>query len=128
MQITLRIALIILTLVYIGIIIKAIKNKKIQVSFSIFWIFTGLVLIVALAIPNVIVFISHILGFELTTNMIFCVTIFIAFYLIFNLNIMLAKETKKNIVLIQEISIMKNTIQQLEEKMKNAEGKDSNEK
>lgn len=116
MQIPLRIALILLTLIYICIIIKAIKNKKIQVSFSIFWLFTGLVLIIALAIPNVVIFISKILGFELTTNMIFCVTIFIAFYLIFNLNIRLAKENKKNILLIQEISMLKKRVQEIEDK------------
>lgn len=115
MQITLRIALIISTLIYLFIILKSIKNKKIQVSFSIFWLFTGLILIIALAIPNLITEISNFLGFELTTNMIFCVTIFIAFYLIFNLNIELSKEKSKNIQLIQEISLIKKRIIDKEE-------------
>lgn len=110
MQITLRIALIISTLIYLVIIFKSIKNKKIQVSFSIFWLLTGLILIIALAIPNLITGISTFLGFEVTTNMIFCVTIFIAFYLIFNLNIALSNEKSKNIELIQEISLIKKKI------------------
>ena len=117
MQITLRIALIISTLIYLFIILKAVKNKKIQVSFSVFWLLTGLMLIIALAIPNLITEISKFLGFELTTNMIFCVTIFIAFYLIFNLNIALSKEKNKNVELIQEISLIKKRLMDREEKI-----------
>ncbi|NLC87192.1 MAG: DUF2304 domain-containing protein [Clostridiaceae bacterium] len=116
MQLTLRIALIILTLIYLFYIFKSIKNKKIQISFSIFWVFTAFILIIAIAIPNLIQNISNFLGFTLTTNMIFCVTIFIAFYLIFNLTTILSKENKKNVNLIQEISILKKRVEDLEKK------------
>ena len=87
MGLTLRIALIVVTVIYLFFILRAIKHKKVQLSFSVFWILTGLVLVIALAIPNLVENISHLLGFELTVNMIFCVAIFICFYLIFNLNI-----------------------------------------
>ena len=97
MQLPLRIALIIITVVYLYYVLKAIKHKKIKISFSIFWILTGGVLIIALAIPNLIANISNMLGFKLTVNMIFCMAIFICFYLIFNLNILLTKENRKNI-------------------------------
>lgn len=123
MQLPLRIALIILTLLYIFIILRAIKHRKIQISFSIFWIFTGLILIIALAIPNAIGTISNLLGFKLTTNMIFCVTIFIAFYLIFNLHILLSNEKKKNTIIIQELSILKNKVKNLEDTNKGSEEK-----
>lgn len=53
--------------------------------------------------------------------MIFCVTIFLAFYLIFNLTIMLTKENNKSIKLIQEISLLKNRVKELEEKYKENE-------
>lgn len=116
MQLTLRIALIIITVIYLYYVLKAIKQKKIKISFSIFWILTGGVLIIALAIPNLITNISKMLGFELTVNMIFCTAIFICFYLIFNLNILLTKENKKNIVLVQELSLLKKRVEILENK------------
>lgn len=118
MQITLRIALIIITIIYLFFILRAIKNKKIQISFSVFWILTAILLIIALAIPNLISNISHLLGFEVTTNMIFCVTIFISFYLIFNLTTLLSKENKKNVTLTQEISILKKRVEELEKSAK----------
>ncbi len=116
MGLTLRIALIVITVIYLFFILRAIKHKKVQLSFSVFWILTGLVLVIALAIPNLVENISHLLGFELTVNMIFCVAIFICFYLIFNLNIILSKENKKNILLVQEISLLKKRVEDLEEK------------
>ena len=123
MQLTLRIALIIITIIYIFMIMRAIKNKKMQISFSTLWIVIGLVLIIAVAIPNMIDNISKLLGFELSVNMIFCAAIFLLFYIVFNFNILLSKENKRNIILIQEISIMKKRIHALEEKIKNDEEK-----
>lgn len=115
MQLTLRIALITITFIYLFIIVKAIKNKKMQISFSVFWIITGLILIISIAIPNMIENISKLLGFKLSVNMIFCVAIFLLFYLVFNLNIILSKENKKNTLLIQEISMLKKRVEELEE-------------
>lgn len=118
MQLTLRIALIIITFIYLFVIIKAIKNKKMQISFSAIWIITGLVLIIAIAIPNMIEIISKLLGFELSVNMIFCAAIFLLFYLVFNLNVLLAKENKNNTLLIQEISILNKRVEELEKNQK----------
>ena len=118
MQISLRIALIIATLIYLFFILRAIKRKKLQISLSVFWIFTAIALIISLAIPNFIEQISKWLGFEVTTNMIFCVTIFIAFYLIFSLMILISDLKRKNVKLIQEISILKKKVEEIESNMK----------
>ena len=115
MQIPLRIALIIITLVYMFLILGAVRRKKLQISLSIFWVLTGILLIIAIAIPNFIEAISDFLGFTLSTNMIFCVTIFIGFYLIFQLMIQLTKADKQHVRLIQEISRLKKRVEDIEE-------------
>ena len=123
MQLTLRVALLVITCIYLFVILKSIKHKKMQISSSIFWLLTGVVLMIALLIPNLMDMISSILGFELTVNMIFCVTIFIAFYLIFKLTILLSKQSQKIVTLIQEISILKKRVEKLEELEKSKEVK-----
>lgn len=117
MNTTLKIALIIITLIYIFLILKSIRKKKINISFSIFWIITGIGLIVCTLVPNFIEYISKKLGFEAPSNMLFCITIFIAFYLIFNLTMILSKENHKNTTLVQEISLLKKKVKSLEEKI-----------
>ena len=119
MQLSLNIVLIIITLIYLFLVIKAIRKKKLQMSFSIFWLITGVMLIVALLIPNLVENISKALGFEVPANMVFCLTIFVAFYLIFNLTISISKENRKNTILIQEISMLKKRVEDLETKEKN---------
>ena len=119
MQLSLNILLIIIILIYLFLVIKAIRKKKLQMSFSIFWLITGVMLIVALLIPNLVENISKALGFEVPANMVFCLTIFVAFYLIFNLTISISKENRKNTILIQEISMLKKRVEDLETKEKN---------
>ena len=118
MQISLKVVLIIITLIYVFLILKSIRKKKLQISFSVFWLITGGVLIIALLIPNLVESIATLLGFEVPANMIFCITIFVAFYLIFNLTVALSKENRKSTLLIQEISMLKSRIEKLEENNK----------
>lgn len=118
MQISLKLVLIVITLIYILLILKSIKKKKLQMSFSLFWLITGILLIIALVIPNLVENISKTLGFEIPANMLFCLTIFVSFYLIFNLTVALSKENKKNTLLIQEVSILKKRVDELEKSKK----------
>lgn len=114
---TLLIALIGITIIYLFLIVTAVRKRKMQNSIAVFWILTGFLLIVAIAIPNLIESISNFLGFEQTSNMIFCLTIFIAFCILLYLTMVISKQDKKCTVLIQEISIMKKKMNELEEKL-----------
>lgn len=116
MTINLKIALVLMALIYIGLILKKIKNKKLQLSFSTFWIISGILLIIAILTPNLIEILTKLLGFELPVNMLFCITIFVSFYLIFNLTVKLSKESEKNVALVQEISLLKKRVEKLEKR------------
>ena len=118
MTINLRIAIIIIILIYVSLILKKIQSKKLQLNFSTFWIISGVLLLLAVITPNLIENLTKLLGFEVPANMLFCITIFVAFYLIFNLTIKLSNEAQKNTLLIQEISLLKSRISKLEEKNK----------
>jgi hypothetical protein len=116
MSLNLKIVLIIVTIVYLWVLLRAIQKKKIKVAFSTFWIVSGVLLILALIIPNFAESLANILGFEVPSNMIFCITIFVAFYLIFNLTMKLSKVHENNITLVQEISLLKDRVKKLEDK------------
>ena len=118
MQGTLKIALILVMLFYIFCIMKAVKRKNMRIGYLIFWCITAVILIVALLIPNLVENISSLLGFEMPINMIFSGAIFVILYLIFNQTILITKEYNKNVLLIQEISMLKKRVQELEEKEK----------
>ena len=123
MQTNLKIALIIVVLIYIFFILKAVKRKYMRIGYLAFWAITGGILIIALLIPNLVENISSILGFGIPINMIFSIAIFIILYLIFNLTILISKEQNRNTLLIQEISILKKRISELEKKEEKTNGK-----
>ena len=115
MSVALRIVLIVTTIIYLLYIIKSVKSKKLQLSFSIFWIIMGIIMIVAAVFPHIIDAVSDFLGFEITSNMVFFIAIFIIVYLIFNLTVKISKENDKNRELIQEVSMLKRKVEKLEE-------------
>lgn len=114
MNIVLRVALIIIMIIYLTFIAKAVKRKNMRITYLILWIIIGIFLIIALIFPNLIDAISDIIGFEVPINMIFSVAIFIVLYFIHELMTLISKEEKKNTLLIQEISLLKNRVEILE--------------
>lgn len=118
LPITLRIVLIVITVIYLLMLIRKLKTGALQLSFSIFWIFTGLFLVVIAVFPIIVQNISGFFGFQTTANMLFLITIFIAYYLIFELTLKLSQENKKNTALVQEISLLKRRVEIMEKNNK----------
>ena len=119
MQQTLRMALIIIMLIYLIFIAKAVKKKNMRISYLILWMIIGIFLIVALIFPTFIENISSFIGFEVPINMIFSAAIFVVLYFIHELMRLISKEEKKNINLIQEVSLLKKRVEELENNKNN---------
>ena len=105
MQTPLKLALIVIVLIYIFCILKAVKKKKMRIGYLIFWTITGVMLIISLLIPNLVENISDLLGFEMPINMIFSAAIFVILYLIFHLTILISKEQNKNVLLLSVCNV-----------------------
>lgn len=122
MSVNLTIAVAVIFVLMMFIIINKVRKGKLQLTYSIFWIISGIILVIILLIPNCISNITNLLGFEVTSNMIFFITIVMAFYLILQLMTELSKEAKRNVSLIQEISLLKKRVIDIENE-KNKENK-----
>lgn len=118
MQSSLKIALIVIMLIYILSIVKAVKRKNMRIGFLIFWSIIGIGLIVALCTPGLVENISKTIGFEMPINMLFSAAIFVILYLIFQLTTLISREQRKNVLLIQEISMLKARVDELEKEEK----------
>lgn len=110
----LRILLIFVLIVYLFIILKSVKRKNIRISYLIYWLITGVILVIALLVPSLVEKISNYIGFGLPINMIFSGAIFVILFLIFDLTKIITKEQNKNVTLVQEVSILKKRVEELE--------------
>lgn len=121
MQQSLKNVLIIVMVIYLFFIAKSVKRKNMRIGYLVFWIITGVILTIAILIPNFVENISKLTGFEVPINMLFSVSIFIMLYLIHDLIILISKESQKNVTLIQEVSMLKERIEEIEKKSKKEE-------
>jgi len=112
----LKIILLIVLLIYLFIILKSVKHKNMRINYLVFWSITGVCLVIALLIPNCVEFVSRMVGFNLPINMIFSGAIFVILYLIFDQTRLITKVQNKNTMLIQELSILKKRVEELEAK------------
>ena len=102
MTITLRIALILVSLATFAMIMRKIRQSRMQIESAIFWIVLALVLVVYSVFPKVADACASLLGIYATTNFLFLFAIF---------------------VLILKVFFMSIHISQLESKIKDASAK-----
>ena len=110
MENSLRIFLIILVLFTIYIVIRTIKVKKISMKYGMYWTIIFFVMLLLIIFPNILEFISNFLGFKDAPNLLFLISIFILFYIVFRIYANFSKLQDANKSLIQEISILKHEL------------------
>ena len=78
MTITFRCVLILVSLFTLGGIVKKVRNAKVQIENTIFWILFGVILLILSIFPQIATLAAKVLGIYSTTNFIFLFIIFIA--------------------------------------------------
>ena len=77
MTMTLRVALVIVSVATLLLMMRKIRQSKVQIESAIFWIILALVLVVFSIFPGVANFASQLLGIYATTNFLFLFAIFV---------------------------------------------------
>ena len=117
----LKIFLTIGIVIYIYLTVKSLLKNDLQSSFLTFYFVSTIGLVIAIMMPKFIEKMTKVFGFEKSSNMIFCITIFILFYIVFKLTLKLSKEQERTVNLTQELSILKAKINKMEKIKENKE-------
>lgn len=99
-------------------IINFIKKDNISIKYSLIWLASCFLMIVAILIPNFLESMSNFLGFELVSNMIFMIAIIILLAISFSFTIIVSRQTQKIRLLVQEVSLLKSKLENLEKRNK----------
>lgn len=116
MELRLRLILIIAIILFIFIMINFIKKDNISLKYALVWLISGILMIVATLIPNLLELLSNLLGFELVSNMLFMIAILVLFAICFSFTVIVSRQTQKIRLLIQEVSILKAKMEEKEKK------------
>lgn len=105
MSLLLRIILTIVSILTVAFMMKKIRNSKIQIEYSLFWIgFSAIVLLLSI-FPQIADYLTGILGIYSTVNFIFLVFIFVLIVKLFLMTIKISQLDNKIRELTQKIAI-----------------------
>lgn len=100
-----RILLIVVSLgTFVG-MIKRIRNAKVQIETSLFWLIFSAILLVLSLFPQIPAVVSEILGMYSTANLIFLVVIFVLLLHQFRVSVKMSQLEQKLKELTQELAV-----------------------
>ena len=107
MTAVLRIVLIAASLLTTAMIIRKIRQSKVQIEDGVFWVFVSLILIVFSIFPGMADILSRLAGTYSTSNFIFLFVIFLLLVKVFSLSVKISQLETKQKELVQRIALEK---------------------
>lgn len=105
MTMTLRIALILVSVATFVLMMRKIRQSKVQIESAIFWIILALVLVVFSIFPGVADLASRLLGIYATTNFLFLFAIFVLIVKVFYMTIHISQLETRVKALVQQMAL-----------------------
>lgn len=101
----LRILIIVGALFLLLYMLKKIRQSKLKIEYTVFWILFSGVLVLMGIFPQIFYFISEVIGFQSPINMIYLVIIFVLIVKLFLTSMQISKLENKVDSLTQQIAI-----------------------
>lgn len=113
----LQLIMIAIELLYFIAIIGLLKKKKLVLSYSLLWIFSGIVLLVLTIFPNLLNIIFGIVAIESPMNGLLSLCIFCILIILISITSIVSMQSKKIRELTQDNAILAKRISELEDKL-----------
>lgn len=107
MNLSLKIALIIFSIILALVTTKILKKGRMPIKYSLLWYFCSLIILLVAIFPFLIECVSKLFGFKTLSNLIIAVILALLLFLTMSLTIITSGQKKKITLLIQEISMLK---------------------
>ena len=111
----LRIVLICALLVYFAIVLIFLKNKTLELRYTLLWLAAGGVLTVLVAWPQLLTICVALVGIQSNMNGLFIMAFAFVIMIMMSLTAIVSKQTNRIKILVQEMAIMDKKIRELQE-------------
>ncbi len=118
----LQLLLIVFSLFVFFIFINRIRKYKLELKYSLIWIFFSTAGIVFSIFPQIFFVISWVMGIQLPVNAVFLLAVSSIFLILYSLTVSLSNHSRKLRALTQELALMRNYIEGLERRLEKQEG------
>ena len=110
MSFNLSIALIAVSAFLLVLTIYYLRKGSIPLKYSLVWFGVSLVLLCCAFLPEWLINITKLLGFQTTSNLIIGILFVLLFVICLVLTIVVSSQSKKIVLLIQEVSMLKSRL------------------
>lgn len=87
-----------------------LQKGKIPLKYSLLWFCISLILLCCAFLPEWLISVTQMLGFQTTSNLIIGILFVLLFVICMILTIMVSAQNRKIVLLIQEVSILKSRL------------------
>lgn len=112
---TLRITLCVAVLLYFVIILHYLKNKMLELKYTLIWLAAGIVMGIMIFFPELLVAFVRILGIESNMNGLYILCFGFTIMIMMTLTSIVSRQNMKIKILIQENSMLEKHIRELEQ-------------
>lgn len=103
----LKIEMIIVLLLFLLFIVNSIRRNRMNLKYSLIWIFSSIVILVFVLVPGLLEWTTKMLGFQVTSNMIYMLAIVAILLIVLSLTTIVSRQADEIRSLIQEVSLLK---------------------
>lgn len=96
--------------ILIVIVLLILKRGRIPTKFALIWLIPAILIILLALFPNLFYFFAKIVGFQTISNVAIGMLFVLLFFIILALTVIIAGQTTKINLLIQEISLLKEQV------------------
>ncbi|MDO4303914.1 MAG: DUF2304 domain-containing protein [Bacillota bacterium] len=112
--ITLRITLIVAVIFYFIFILYYLKNKMLELKYTLIWLAAGFVMVLLIAFPELLLLFVTTFGIESNMNGLYILGFAFTIMTLMTLTSIVSRQNLKIRILIQELSMMEKRIRELE--------------
>lgn len=110
MSISLRLGLVIVSLVLLIVVLLQLRKRRIPVKYSLVWMASSLLILLIAIVPKLFIQIAKYLGFVTMSNLVIAMFIFILLMISLTLTVIVSGQRKKITLLMQEVSMLKEKV------------------
>lgn len=101
----LRMLILLASIITLFYVLRKIRKAQIQIADSLFWVFLSLIFVIMGAFPQVVYWLTRLMGFQAPVNLVFLVITFILLLKVFLSSIKISQLENKLDSLVQEMAI-----------------------
>lgn len=113
----LTIVLIVAVILYFAIILSLLKHKKLNMKYTLLWLFTGVVLFILVIFPQIMVYFVRLIGMTDSMNGLYVMLIGFLFVLVMSLTSIASRQAQRITKLIQTQALLEKRVRELEDKV-----------